>query len=931
MADIKLRIEVNPNAETETLGTITNKIDSIGSNANLSNVSFKASDNGIYTNTSNPKESGREMLSWGENGVLSLKDGYLSNVDGTLPGMLASEVEPDEFVWGVVPASKKYSVTLTFSNANSLKDIIIYGDPTAKQFPTKAIVDGTKTIYSDDDRWAISMDTESDTHTIELTDWNRDNYNACLTKIMVMLRYFDVDKGWITSLECLAQSTSNPASIQYGTLGGSGSVQAIDANGELKDYLIDGIISNYNTPAELVINNNTIQSFKTYGGNDYDNNTKNTTISLSTYNTIQLDKTYNGMPLQASPKSLYWILSEVMKGLGFDDITSMTSSHMVYSDNVGDVTIKQYLESIMVAQPFINRDSYRNVINKICEIAQLYMCEDKNGTPIFYSARPIATKEEQQTAIKIPKYMMASALTDSFFLDNKYTNVSIGETKLTEEWATLDSRKITSYTPDGFNISIANYKHVIDNNSFNPNITVAGSSLNIEGQGSGEQWIYDVIYYTIALPEDENLWLENFQANTQYTQYSSSGEANLGGSISDAFILKYKETTETQVLNNIINYDTSGSPISIKSSSINNWVQVLLNNNYATLFVVLPTHLMSGGTVLAMNNVINFGFQYKKYTVSETDINADSDFEISNNELLQSKTTIMGQPISTIIKENILSDYENGINHANIDLFCGDMRTTSNIKAKDWASGQIIDVKDIVAIDGDTYSDGSQRLWRITGRTFQYSGSPRLKLELQEVKQLAEPIRYTITIPSLADSSMSIKVVDLFGVEYHNGDTISKGNIITISVTGKNDYNTIIWLKANGEKIDDKGTQLQVNSDIIINVYARYVKDASLIFTPVNKLIVKYNASGRSLAKGWDGCEAEVGVYSDGSYTFQESTMFNNLSYNSGFYQTGEYNDGNISFFVRISDTNLTVDEVQGVVDPTKLVVKYFYNEYINS
>ena len=121
MADIKLRIEVNPNAETETLGTITNKIDSIGSNANLSNVSFKASDNGIYTNTSNPKESGREMLSWGENGVLSLKDGYLSNVDGTLPGMLASEVEPDEFVWGVVPASKKYSVTLTFSNANLIK------------------------------------------------------------------------------------------------------------------------------------------------------------------------------------------------------------------------------------------------------------------------------------------------------------------------------------------------------------------------------------------------------------------------------------------------------------------------------------------------------------------------------------------------------------------------------------------------------------------------------------------------------------------------------------------------------------------------------------------------------------------------------------------------------------------------------------------
>ena len=36
MADIKLRIEVNPNAETETLGNITNKVNDVGSNANLS-------------------------------------------------------------------------------------------------------------------------------------------------------------------------------------------------------------------------------------------------------------------------------------------------------------------------------------------------------------------------------------------------------------------------------------------------------------------------------------------------------------------------------------------------------------------------------------------------------------------------------------------------------------------------------------------------------------------------------------------------------------------------------------------------------------------------------------------------------------------------------------------------------------------------------
>ena len=38
MAKVQLKIEVNPNAETEKLGDITNKVDGTGSNANLSNV-----------------------------------------------------------------------------------------------------------------------------------------------------------------------------------------------------------------------------------------------------------------------------------------------------------------------------------------------------------------------------------------------------------------------------------------------------------------------------------------------------------------------------------------------------------------------------------------------------------------------------------------------------------------------------------------------------------------------------------------------------------------------------------------------------------------------------------------------------------------------------------------------------------------------------
>ena len=148
---------------------------------------------------------------------------------------------------------------MTFTNATSLKDIVIYGDTEVGQFPTKAIIDGTRTIYSDDAKWEINMQAEKDTHTIEFLEWNRANYNACISNIRVMLRYFDLDRGWIDSVESLSQTTSDPSSIQYGMLANSGSANLRDIDGELKDLIVDEVIPNSNVPVELFVNGNKVQ------------------------------------------------------------------------------------------------------------------------------------------------------------------------------------------------------------------------------------------------------------------------------------------------------------------------------------------------------------------------------------------------------------------------------------------------------------------------------------------------------------------------------------------------------------------------------------------------------------------------------------------------------------------------------------------------
>ena len=327
MADIKLRIEVNPNAETERLGNITNKTNDTGTNSNLSNTSFKANYDGGFENLPDERVNGSNGLSMASDDGSDAYDfifndsDELDNVDSN-GAIVEDEQNPSEFIWGIVPSNKQYSVKLTFTNATSLKDIVIYGDTEVGQFPTKAIIDGTRTIYSDDAKWAINMQAEKDTHTIEFLEWNRANYNACISNIRVMLRYFDLDRGWIDSVESLSQTTSDPSSIQYGVLANSGSANLRDVDGELKDLIVDEVIPNSNVPVELFVNGNKVQSHIT---TDSDYVEEDKMLNLNLENRLKFLDTlkFQGAPYQEY-QSAYSLLSYILSGLGYisDDFAS---------------------------------------------------------------------------------------------------------------------------------------------------------------------------------------------------------------------------------------------------------------------------------------------------------------------------------------------------------------------------------------------------------------------------------------------------------------------------------------------------------------------------------------------------------------------------------------------------------------------------------
>ena len=159
------------------------------------------------------------------------------------------------------------------------------------------------------------METESYKHTIEFLEWNRAGYNACLTKIMVMLKYLDLDKSWIDRIESLSQRTSDTRSIKYDVLAETGSANTRDWDGEIADYIKDGIINNSDVPAVLYVNNNKMQSLIT-SDSDYDNQDKVFNAQFTDLLSKWDGLAYSGRTL-TKQTTLYNLLYELLSSLKY--------------------------------------------------------------------------------------------------------------------------------------------------------------------------------------------------------------------------------------------------------------------------------------------------------------------------------------------------------------------------------------------------------------------------------------------------------------------------------------------------------------------------------------------------------------------------------------------------------------------------------------
>lgn len=738
MADIKLRIEVNENSETQKISTVANDN---AVNSTISSGSIRQNESGQYEWVASNQTHSFNPISW-RKGYLKFNDG--GNIDNVVStgGKLVDEQNNENFVWGIVPESKEYRVRLTITGeTNNLKTIVVYGDTFSNQFPTEATIDDSATIYNDDYKWVINLGEDKLSHTIEFTKWNVAGVNAILTDISVTLQYYDIDKvNGLKNVESLSQSTGQPKGIFYGVIPSVGNAEVLDVNGEIYDMVKDGLIPNSNVNIQIIANDKTVQKHTTTDS-EYSRD-KNFTMQyenkLSKWDNLQ----YGGRSL-TEETNLYSILSEVLLSLNEysqDDIDEMLDTIIVYGNENSEGSVKEYLENITIKYPYLKSATFRQTIDKICNIAQLNVIANEENKIKFVSARPRVSINNN--VFVIPTKNQLSTPNKDFILKNKYdrTNISIVEAIRNEDSVSM----FTTPTYSAMEIDVDTFKY--DPYQKNSGANIEYFSVVKTSDVTDRE--YTLFAQRIKFELKPEIGFDfNETANNIIFNITKTFAPNTNTSRPDSYNFvssnstQYLRAIEVDYMPTLENTNCGQSyPVYVYYDYISKnkitgyllfYVGFWFNDKISEGEHFLDTTI----TVLVKNTLSN-------ENITKTIGSGNNYIDITGNELLNNTTKYNDLEMPTVIGNNIINDYKNGITTANVTISCSDYYDINGTKVIDWASGEMIQVGDIVRVDKDNkgnslwnYANGSPMYWKVTGRNFRKNGVPLIDLELQEIVQ----------------------------------------------------------------------------------------------------------------------------------------------------------------------------------------------------
>lgn len=699
MADIQVRIKLNAGVDGD-------QINSVAFNQETNNVS-KA------VGSKTTKNNGQNLISWGEDGLISLADGYVGGIDAHL----GEQGGYDGFVFGVVPENKMYSVEVTLEGSN-IDSVTFYGDRNANQFPTRALVNG-EYIYSDDAEWTIVFPSSSATQIITFDMWNRANYNACFTHIGVFVNELVLDKRQIKEIETLSQSTPESGDIKYGITYSRGNISVIDINGEIKDYISDKIISSDNLDVSIYANDKIVQH-QLSENIDYDINSKTFSANLTSIKNSQtkaqgLSYLIENENIRDYSSTGGISLKEILVKYVFDnnDIDEMLQEKTFIYDTNEEVSIDFYLSTIKTNYFYVLNKSKQDILNDVCSVAQLHFVRTGDGNYKFISGRPIYGSDINP--IIINKGNIFSKVSTDVVVKNKYNKIKIAQPEIAHNFTTIYSKDFTIRDYGDSEYTTA-YMQGLNAKNIIP------SSVD-----DTRRWItyMDSIKYS-----KENLFILDSSTNWAMNFVVQQNSDNVSAKNKQGMLVLTNEGAD-----NFSPPLISNGQVCLLESDSNH------NNNkpYALGFTidVNPYPIPNSPGLRYMYDSVTVNICSHKYDINSQDYiygDGENELQVAENTLLHNNTftnysgNIKNMP--TIFAENTLNDYKNGVRTATLSVGCLNYYDSQGSLAKDWNQGDMIQVGEFVKFDGDN------SVWIVTGRNFRKSGVPMIDLELKEAKTI---------------------------------------------------------------------------------------------------------------------------------------------------------------------------------------------------
>lgn len=314
----------------------------------------------------------------------------------------------------------------------------------------------------------------------------------------------------LTEQTTTTQSTHAPKEIFYGGVPKTGSMKIDDPQREIVDKVLDGTFDLSDTTVKTYYNDKLQGVFKT-SDSDYEENSGELSVSLvdniSNWDKIQFAGRNYSMKADYYVKpNLYEILSYVlMTTLKWNnsntamqaDVDTMCSRAISVNmgNTIEDMTIKRYLQRIIIPYDYLPPDNLRSTVDKICTVAQLNYAETNESDGIypknirFFNARPAKAKSEK--IIVLPPSSQNEFPARDVLLKNRYDSLNLSSCSV----------------KTNVQISKPAYSYVADLNS--PSTTAEdqdkGTSITEGGTYYGWAWIQTkFLSISFSVPKKQN-------------------------------------------------------------------------------------------------------------------------------------------------------------------------------------------------------------------------------------------------------------------------------------------------------------------------------------------------------------------------------------------------------------------------------------------